>query len=339
MQFVAPQAMKKGLASKVLEGNVQAAARLISRLENEVPEAFDDMSVLYPHTGRAYIVGITGSPGAGKSSLTDNLIRAFREKDMTVGVIAVDPSSAFTGGAILGDRIRMQKHCMDKDVFIRSLATRGWIGGLAKATVGVIHVMDAMGRDVIFVETVGSGQIEIDITRAADTTLVVLTPGAGDEIQMMKAGILEAADIFVVNKADKEGADRIRVDLEVMLSMKTHRPGEWQPGIVMTEAISDKGTEELVKEIFRHREHLISSGELKKRQRERAKLELIETMEGFLINFIHGVDEGDYLEKLVDDMLQGRITPHTATLEITNRFVSNLHQLQGSSATESNPGS
>jgi len=309
-----------GLASKVLEGDVQAAARLISQIEDETPDAIEEMNEIYPHTGEAYIVGVTGSPGAGKSTLADNLIGAFRKRDMRVGVVAIDPTSAFSGGAVLGDRVRMQKHSMDKDVFVRSLATRGWIGGLARATIGTIHVMDAMGKDIILVETVGSGQIEMDITRAADTTLVVLTPGAGDEIQMMKAGILEAADIFVINKADKEGAENIKVNLEFMLTMKTRHPGEWEPGIVPTEAISDKGTEELVNEVFRHREFLTSSGELKKRQKERAKLELLETMEGFLKNFIHGIDDGDYLEKLADDLLQGRTNPHSATLEITGRL-------------------
>lgn len=327
---MAPGEVKIELASKILKGDVQAAARLISQIENEVPDALEEMTKIYPHTGKAYIIGVTGTPGAGKSTLTDNLIRALRQRDMTVGVIAIDPTSAFSGGAILGDRVRMQKHSVDKGVFIRSLATRGWIGGLAKATIGAIHVMDAMGKDVILVETVGSGQIEIDITRAADTTLLMLTPGAGDEIQMMKAGILEAADIFVINKADKEGAENIKMDLEIMLEMRTRHSDNWQPGIILTEAIYNKGTEELIEEIFRHREFLISSGELEMRQKERAKLELLETVEGFLKNFVHGIDEGDYLEKLVDDLLQGRTNPHNATLEIASRFADDMCRLPGS---------
>ena len=317
-----------GLTSKILEGDILVAAKLISGIEDEVPSALEEISNIYPYTGKAYIIGVTGPPGAGKSTLTDNLISLLRRKNMTVGVIAIDPTSAFTGGAILGDRIRMQKHSADKDVFIRSLATRGWIGGLAKATLGAIHVMDAMGKDIILVETVGSGQIEIDITNATDTTLVILTPGAGDEIQMMKAGILEAADIFVINKADKEGADILKTSLEAMLAMKTHSPNEWKPGIILTEAIYDKGTEELIEEIFRHREFLISSGELEKRQKERVKLELMETIESFLKNYIHEIDKGDYLEKLIDNLLQGKTNPRSATLEITNRLARDLRQLQ-----------
>ncbi|MFH1651730.1 MAG: methylmalonyl Co-A mutase-associated GTPase MeaB [Chloroflexota bacterium] len=324
----ASETMEVALAKRVLAGEVAAAARLISQVENEAPEAGRALEIIYPHTGKAQVIGITGPPGAGKSSLTDNLIRAFRQEELTVGVVAIDPSSAFTGGAILGDRIRMQKHCVDSGVFIRSLATRGWVGGLAKAAIGTVHVMAALGKDVIIVETVGSGQVEIDITRAADTTLVVLTPGAGDEIQMMKAGILEAADIFVVNKADREGAEHVRADLEVMLAMRTYHRNEWKPGIVLTEAISDKGTGELVAEIRRHREFLVSSGELEKRQRERAKLELLETMEGFLHDFVHRIDAGDYLKKLVDEMLQGKTSPHAAARAITRRLVREMGDSQ-----------
>ena len=317
-----------GLATRVLAGDVQAAARLISQIEDESPDALEEMNSIYPHTGRAYIVGVTGPPGAGKSTLTDNLIGFFRKKNMSVGVIAIDPTSALTGGAILGDRVRMQRHSTDSEVFIRSLATRGWVGGLAKATISTIHVMDAMGKDIILVETVGSGQMEIDIVKAADTTLVVLTPGAGDEIQMMKAGILEAVDVFVINKADKEGVERMRLDLETMLTMKERRPEEWRPTIILTEAIRDKGTEELAGEIQRHRDFLVASGELPKRQRARAKLELLEAVEGFVKDFIHRVDDGDYLEKMVDDLLRGKTSPHRATLEITHRLASDLRHFR-----------
>jgi len=313
------------LASKVLKGNVGAAARLIRGIEDELPDAVDELKSIYPHTGRAGIVGITGAPGVGKSTLVDSLVGIFRKQGMTVGVVAIDPTSPFTGGAILGDRIRMQQHNMDKGVFIRSLATRGWAGGLAKATMNTIHVMDAMGKNIILVETVGSGQAEIDIVRIADTAILTLTPGMGDEIQMMKAGILEATDIFVINKADREGTDNLKVALEVMLGMKVCLPSEWKPSIILTEAISDKGTEELADEILRHREFLISSGELERRRKERARLELMVAIEGSLKNYIYQrIDKGDYLEKLIDSLVQRKTNPHSAAQEIINRFSKQL---------------
>jgi len=319
--------MKSELARKVLAGDTIAAARLISGIADEAPTAFEEMSHIYPHTGKAYIIGVTGSPGAGKSTLTSNLISYFRKERLTVGVIAIDPTSAFTGGALLGDRVRMQQHGEDKDVFIRSLATRGLQGGLAKATIGAIHIMDAMGKDIILVETVGSGQIEIDITRVADTTLFVMTPGAGDAIQMMKAGILEATDIFVINKADRGGADIVKADLQTMLSMRDRLPDDWQPGIVLTEAIYNKGTAELAADIFRHREYLTSTGELKKRKKQRLKLELMETVEGLLKDCITNIDHGEYLDRLVDDLLKGKTNPPAATRQLVNRLASDLGQI------------
>lgn len=315
-----------GLVEKVVNGNIQAAARLISRIEDESPEALAEMDGLYPHTGKAYIVGVTGAPGVGKSTLSDNLIEFFRKQDKTIGVIAIDPTSALTGGALLGDRVRMQRHSTDPAVFIRSLATRGWVGGLARAAIGAIHVMDAVGRDIILVETVGSGQIEIDIVRASDTTMVILDPSTGDEIQTMKAGILEAADIIVVNKADKEGTDRLRADLESMLMLKTARPGEWQSPVILTEAVNGKGTKELAAAIMGHRDFLVKSGGMAERKRERAKLELLEAVEGYVRGFIHRLDGGDYLEKLVDDFLAGKTNPQRAAREITGRLNDELHK-------------
>ncbi len=303
--------------SKILEGDVLAAARLMRRVEDEEPEAIEELEGIYLHTGRAYIVGVAGAPGAGKSTLLGNLINIFRKKEMTVGVVAIDPTSPFSGGAILGDRIRMQSYGIDKDVFIRSLATRGWKGGLSKATLNTIHIMDAMGKDIIFVEAVGSGQGEVDIARVADTSIVVLTPGMGDEIQMMKAGILEAADIFVINKADRDGAENLRAALEVMLEMKAHRPGEWRPGIVLTEAVSGRGTEQLAEEILRHREFLTSSGEIEKRRKERARLELMIAIESSVKSYIDRMDKG-YLEKLVDDLAHRKTNPRAVALEIIN---------------------
>ena len=313
------------LTSKILKGNVGAAARLIRDIEDELPDAIDELKSIYPHTGRAGIVGITGAPGVGKSTVVDSLVGILRRRGMTVGVVAIDPTSPFTGGAILGDRIRMQQHNMDKGVFIRSLATRGWAGGLSKATLNTVHVMDAMGKDIILVETVGTGQAEIDIVRVADTTILTLTPGMGDEIQMMKAGILEATDIFVINKADREGTDNLKTGLEVMLGMKDYLPGEWQPSIILTEAISDKGTEELTDEILRHREFLISSGEIERCRKERARLELMAAIEGSLKNYVYQrIDKGDYLEKLIDSLVHRKTDPHSAAQEIINRFSKQL---------------
>jgi LAO/AO transport system kinase len=308
------------LAAKVLKGDVKAAARLISLIEDESAEALPEMASLYPRTGKAYIIGVTGAPGVGKSTLTDNLIGSFRRQGMTVGVIAIDPTSALTGGALLGDRIRMQRHSADPAVFIRSLATRGWAGGLAKAAIGAVHVMDAMGKDIILLETVGSGQVELDIVKAADTTLLVLAPSLGDEIQTMKAGILESVDVIAINKADKEGADQLKINLETMLAMKARRTSDWLPFIVLTEAINDKGTEELASVLLKHRDHLNASGEMPRRRRERAKLELLETITGYIKDMIHNIDGGNYLEKLVDDLQKGKTSPQNAAAKLMNRF-------------------
>jgi len=310
-----------GLAEKVLQGNVQAAAKLMRGLEDEVPGALEELEAIYPHTGKAYILGLTGSPGVGKSTLSSALITVLRQRNMKIGVVAIDPTSPFTGGAILGDRIRMQQHSTGSDVFIRSMATRGWAGGLAKAAVRVIDVMDAMGKDIVLVETVGVGQAEVDIARVADTSVVILSPESGDEIQMIKAGILETADIFVINKADKEGADMVALGLEDMLLMKTRFRRDWKPSILMVEAINNKGVDELIEEIFKHREFMSSSGELEKCRRERAKLELMETIEAYIKNYcFHELDEGNYLEKLIADLAERRASPSAAAMKIIKRF-------------------
>ncbi len=311
------------LASKVLQGDVLSAARLIRCLEDEVDGAAEELEALYVRTGRAHIVGVTGAPGVGKSTVLGCLIGSFRKKEMTVGVVAVDPSSPFSGGAILGDRVRMQAYGVDKDVFIRSLASRGWKGGLSRATVSTIHVMDAMGKDTIFVEAVGSGQADIDIALISDTVVLVLNPGAGDEVQMMKAGILEAADIFVVNKADLAGADQLKHGLVAMMAMSARgtTESEWKRAVVMAEATCDKGTEEIAAAILKHKEFLSASGEMGKRREERARLELAWAVEDYLKKHIDGMDQ-EQLARMVKHLAQRQTNPRSVVSEIIARMSS-----------------
>src|SRR5574341_566597 len=223
------------LAQKVLEGDVRSLARLMTLIENGAADAIPALKTLYPHTGKAYIVGITGPPGSGKSTLTDHLTKVYRGRGLRVGIVAVDPTSPFTGGAILGDRLRMQRHYLDEGVFIRSMATRGHLGGLARATNDVVDVLDAAGKQLILIETVGVGQDEVEVVKTAHTSVVVMVPGLGDSVQTIKAGIMEIADLFVVNKADREGADRTVRDIEMALMMDPVAGG-WTPGIVRTVA-------------------------------------------------------------------------------------------------------
>ncbi len=317
------------LAEKVLSGDIQAAARLITMLEDGSPEALAEIDELYSHTGKAYIIGITGAPGTGKSTLTDNLVSSFRAQGKSVGVVAIDPTSALTGGALLGDRVRMQRHSADSQVFIRSLATRGWAGGLARAALGAVWVMDALGKDIILIETVGSGQVELDIFRAADTTLAVLTPGSGDDIQIMKAGILEVVDIFVVNKSDKEGAEGMKVGLEAMLAAAERSGNEWTPQIVLTEAINDIGTAELTEAILKHREYLSGVGGMEKRRRERVRLELLENVEGFVKDFIGNIKTSAEFERRIDEILNGGAVPRQAAEEIIDMLAEKRKKEQG----------
>ncbi len=308
------------LTNDVLKGDVGAAARLITMIEDESPEALAALEEIYPHTGKAYIIGITGAPGVGKSTLTDCLIDIFRKQGKRIGVIAIDPTSALTGGALLGDRIRMQRHAADPAVFIRSLATRGWVGGLAKAALGAVHVMDVMGKDIILIETVGSGQTELDIVKAADTTLLVLAPDTGDEIQTMKAGILELADVIAINKADYEGADRLKTNLDNMLTMKSKDPKDWLPLIIQTEAINGKGADELADALLKHQKYLKSNGLLTQRRRERVKLELLETVETHLKESVDKLESGNLLEKLIDELQRGKTTPRRAAQKILSHL-------------------
>ncbi len=257
-------------AAAVLAGDVRAAARLMRLLDDRDPSATEVLRKLYPHTGRARVIGITGNPGSGKSTLTARLIGKYRAQGLKVGVLAVDPSSPFSGGAILGDRIRMMEHAADPGVFIRSMATRGALGGLSRSTGDAVHVLDAMGCDVVIIETVGVGQDEIDIVRTAETTVVVLVPGLGDDIQAIKAGILEIADIFVVNKADVDGAERTVGDLRGLQMLLSEMP-DWLPPIVRTVAARGDGLDALVSEIDNHGKHLQGSDQAERRRQGRAR--------------------------------------------------------------------
>jgi LAO/AO transport system kinase len=258
------------LVPRILSRNPRAVGRGVSILEDGGPGQRELVRRIYPRTGRARVVGITGPPGAGKSTLVDRLARLCRKRGETVGILAVDPTSPYTGGAILGDRIRMQTLYTDPGVFIRSMATRGAMGGLARASRDAVDLLDAAGFDWVLVETVGVGQDEVDVVRTVDTVVVVTVPGLGDDIQAIKAGILEIADVFVINKADREGVDRVARDLEMMLSLGEH--GEWIPPILKTVAAKDEGIDKVLGEIERHGEHLASSGEMERRRRSHLRL-------------------------------------------------------------------
>ncbi len=258
------------LADKILEGDTRAAARLMRDIDDRQPGYKETLKALYPHTGGAHVIGVTGSPGAGKSTLVDQLLSIYRRRDRRVGVVAVDPTSPFSGGAILGDRIRMQRHATDPGVFIRSVATRGELGGLSRSASDIARVLDAMGMGVVIVETVGVGQDEVDVARMAHSVAVVTAPGLGDEVQAIKAGILEIADIFVVNKADRDGADAAVRDLEMMLHLGGDRA--WTPPVLRTVATSGEGVGELVETLERHRaflgQHPEGAARIERRQRE-----------------------------------------------------------------------
>jgi LAO/AO transport system kinase len=310
------------LAERLTSGDRRAAARVISMLEDNVPEAHDIIRSIYSKTGNAHVVGITGPPGAGKSTLVDKLTRAARAEGLTVGVVAVDPTSPFTGGALLGDRVRMQDHFMDTDVFIRSMATRGGLGGLARATKDVVKVMDAMGKNIIFVETVGAGQSEVSIIQAAHTSIVVEMPGLGDDIQAIKAGILEIGDIFVVNKADRADAGRTVAELQTMLDFNTAE-AKWRPPVLETIARDNKGISELLEQITMHMNYLKDSGKLTEHYQEQVRNEFKELLKEELSKYI--LDEYTSKEKLeaVFVKLDSReLDPYSAVQEIIKPFIS-----------------
>jgi LAO/AO transport system kinase len=308
------------LSERVLAGDPRAIARAISYIEDESPSGAELVRRLFPKTGRAYLVGITGPPGAGKSTLVDRITAEYRKANQTVGVVAVDPTSPYSGGAILGDRVRMQAHAGDAGVFIRSMATRGHLGGLARATGEVAVVFDAAGKDIVIIETVGVGQDEVDIVRTADVSVVTIVPGTGDEVQALKAGIMEIADIFVVNKADREGADRTVTSIEAMLSLHSFADGEWRPPIVKTEATSGRGVPELLQTIDKFRQH--TQATQGSRRRARAEWRLRELLgHRFLDHVEKNVLKAGEFDRILERIAAREIDPYSAVDGIFARAV------------------
>lgn len=313
-------------AGKVLEGDVRATARLIRRIDDGDRAVLEDLAELYRHAGRSYVIGFTGSPGVGKSTLVDRIVTKFREDGKTVGILAVDPSSPFTGGAILGDRIRMQKHFLDEGVFIRSLATRGKFGGLTRSTADAIVVLDAMGKDVIIVETVGVGQDEVDIVHSAHTTVLVTIPGMGDDIQAIKAGLMEIGDIFVVNKADREGAGKTINEIRSMLSMSGNRYMDegWVPPVVPAVAVDRQGVDELYKSILDHRSHLLEHGgdKLKRIEADRVKNQLLDLLkDGLIETALERLGGIRALNGMVEDIVSRRKDPYKVSLDMVQELL------------------
>ena len=312
---------------KICAGDVRSASRLIRDLEDKLPQARPRLKQLFQHTGKSFIIGITGAPGAGKSTLTDALISEFRKHKKTVGVLAVDPTSPFSGGAILGDRVRMLRHAEDEGVFIRSLATRGALGGLSQAAGDAIHVMEAMGKDVVIVETVGIGQQELDIIHHAHSVIVVLVPGMGDEIQTMKAGIMEIADVFAINKADRPGAKQLQTELASLLAASPQTADSWRPPIVSIGNLYEptgfaEKTVELMQKISDHHVHLLLSGQLALRLERKALMEISDALRGCILEPVmnHLIKSGE-LKSIVEKVRNREADPYTEAEAIAHRFL------------------
>jgi LAO/AO transport system kinase len=308
------------LVERARSGDARAVARLISLVEDASPRLREVMAGLAPYTGNAQIVGITGSPGVGKSTSTSALVGELRKAGKRVGVLAVDPSSPFSGGALLGDRIRMQDHALDKDVYIRSMASRGHLGGLSWTTPQALRVLDAAGCDIVLVETVGVGQSEVEIAGLADTTLVLLAPGMGDGVQAAKAGILEIGDVYVVNKADRDGAEQVRRELRTMISLAERSEGDWKPPIVLTVAQAGQGVDEVVAGIDEHRAWMEASGELERRRVRRARDEI----EAIAVTSLRArwgdVHERTELDALAEQVVEGSTDPYRAADVLLESF-------------------
>ena len=310
---------------KILIGDVRAAARLIRDIDDGIPSSRELVKALYPHTGKAYVIGISGLPGVGKSTLVDQIIHEYRALGKSLGVLAVDPTSPFSGGAMLGDRIRMQRHGTDPEVFIRSLATRGHFGGVTRSTHSIIDVLDAMGKDIILVETVGVGQDEVDIVTTAHTTIIAMIPGMGDDIQAIKAGILEVADIFVINKADREGVEKTMNELRAMLEMSCREAhnDKWLPPIIPTEAIRNQGVPELLSQIEAHKDFLFNRGReyLKERLRKRAFKDLMDTIkEAVNTRIMRQLESSESFQTMIDELAEKRTDPFTLCDQIMEVF-------------------
>jgi LAO/AO transport system kinase len=308
------------LVAGLRAGDRRAVARLISLVEDGAIEASEVIKEVYPLTGHASTVGLTGAPGAGKSTLIDGLVRRMRAADLSVGVIACDPTSPFTGGALLGDRVRMQDHALDEKVFIRSMATRGHLGGLSLAAPEAMRVLEAAGANFVVVETVGVGQSEVEVAKQADTTIVVLAPGMGDAVQAAKAGILEIADVFCVNKTDKQGANDTARDLRSMLELGPGRDPDWSPPVVLTSATGDEGVDDLWEAVRSHEQYLRTDGRLEARRRARFGAEIREIVGERLKAELEKAAGADAVEGLIDDVLQRRLDPYTAAGELLKQI-------------------
>jgi len=299
-------------------GDPRALARAISAVENHAPGWIELLKELFPYTGRALTIGLTGSPGAGKSTLVDQLAKLYRKEDQKIGIIAVDPTSPYTGGAILGDRIRMQDHFSDPGIYIRSMATRGSLGGLARATADASLVLDASGRDVVMIETVGVGQDEVDIVRVADITVVILVPGMGDDVQTIKAGIMEIADIFVINKSDHEGSERVEKEIRALQSLAARQDG-WVPPVVKTVATTAAGVQELAQSITKYQEFLVSKDLLRKRRAENWETRLVEMLRDTLLEKARAQLSAGDLSRLAAYIAEHKRDPYSVIEEIVGK--------------------